>query len=107
MFKSILSKLISAIMKNDVHKVSHYLKNGVDPDGYEDKARIRPLHFSVAYGAYDSAKLLIEAGADPLAESEEGTPLDLAHEQDDKQMLLLFSWRWLKTLKVFTKKPQT
>ncbi len=85
------ARLIKAIINNDTNAVSTCLAAGADPNGYEDYAKITPLHISVAFKSIGSAQLLLAYGANPLAEDQEGfTPIDEACARQDSEMSALF-----------------
>jgi ankyrin repeat protein len=86
-----MTDLISAVMANDTLKVQQLLLNGIDPNGVEDSAMVTPLHFAAQYGSYESALILIEAGALIDARTSDGiTPLEIAklHSKFDIVALL-------------------
>lgn len=84
-------QLIEAIVSNNLNKARRCLARGANPNSYEDKAKIRPLHFAVLYHALECAKLLMTVGADPLARDHDGqTPFDLAQELNYPEVLHLF-----------------
>jgi|GEM_PF-1962104 len=71
--------LINAIFENQSEKVKNLLKSGIDPNCYEDRDKVRPLHHSIfrVSQAITIMQLLIQSGADPNAQNIEGeTPLD-------------------------------
>lgn len=74
--------LIDAVMESNVDKVKEFLEEGSDPNFYEDMVRVRPIHFAAQRQGTDALevmKLLIAAGADPKAETDDGvTAIDLA-----------------------------
>lgn len=62
-----------------------------NPNGWEDQAKVRPLHFAAQHNTIASAKVLIKAGAMVSAETSEGiTPLEIAilHSHPDMVALL-------------------
>ena len=46
----------------------------------------RPIHDAIEVGAFDLVKLLIQNGADPLAEQGEKTPAEFALEMDEPEI---------------------
>ena len=75
----LLSALINAITNNQVKKVMQLLRQGANPNGYEDNLLFSPLHWAAAHSKVEIAKLLIDAGADLEAKDHEGfTPLETA-----------------------------
>jgi len=74
-----MDDLIEAVIIDDVAKVQQLLEKGVNPDGFEDEAKVRPLHFAAQHNAIGSAQLLIAMGADINAQTTDGmTPLKVA-----------------------------
>ena len=57
-----MHSLIEAVLKNNFEKVADCLKQGANPNGYEDWAKVRPLHLAVLNNALESAKVLVAAG---------------------------------------------
>lgn len=91
MSNELLISLIEATIKNNVAEVCFSLEKGADPNGYEDKAKLRPLHYATLYNAYDCAEILITHGANPLAENDDGeTPFDLAKLHRREKITHLF-----------------
>jgi ankyrin repeat protein len=83
--------LIAAIMANNGPALQQILLDGVDPNGYEDEAMVTPLHFAAQYNAQACAEVLLFAGADVTAETQDGlTPIDVAllHEYEEMAELL-------------------
>lgn len=77
--KKMFGELLDSIIAHDLDKIKALIEKGVDVNGYEDHAKLRPLHFAVQYNFKAAIKVLIEAGADPFAQTSEGeTPLDIA-----------------------------
>lgn len=82
--------LIEAIEVDDDIQVANLLSSGMNPNGYEDYARVRPLHFAAQYNALRSAYLLLKAGADASCKTIDGlTPLEVARIHKHKEMILL------------------
>ena len=91
MLKTLSEELFKAIKENNTEVVALCLEQGISPNEYEDWAKIRPLHFAVANNAYETAQILIAAGANPFAEDAEGeSPFELARVLDNKRMTSLF-----------------
>jgi ankyrin repeat protein len=68
-----------AAKNNDVDGVRRRLAAGVDVNLTENRSRYTPLHFAVQDGALDTARVLLEEGADVQAGYSPGaTPLHLA-----------------------------
>lgn len=59
-----LEQLIVAVIDNNINRIKILLQKGVDPNGYLDEAKLRPLHFAAQNNSFEAAKLLITAGAD-------------------------------------------
>ena len=68
------SVIHSAVMNNQVRMVRLLTKDGVDVNLVLEHLKT-PLHITARYSCDAVAKLLLEHGADPNAESEWGTPL--------------------------------
>lgn len=86
-----MEQLIEAVIANDSTQVEELLRKGTDPNGYEDDAQVRPLHFAAQHNSKACAELLILAGGDTHARTKDGlTPLDIAklHRHDDLVRLL-------------------
>jgi len=91
MEKRPITKLIEAIIKNDENEVAQLLMQGVDPNSYEDDLQIRPLHFAVQYGAYESCQQLLKAGADVHAKRADGETIEsIAKIYGHEHILRLF-----------------
>jgi ankyrin repeat protein len=60
----IQNKLVQAVCKNNTAKVSELLNSGADVNG-TNKYGMTPLVTAVSYRSYESAKVLLESGADP------------------------------------------
>lgn len=87
-----LAKLIEAVVANDAKLVQQLLLGGVDPNSYEDAAKVCPLHFAAQYNSLESALLLVRAGADIKAKTADGlTPLEIAEINlyGDRMLVLL------------------
>ncbi len=86
-------QLIEAVMENDKHRVQFCLEKGADPKYTEDKALFTPLHIAVIFNARDVVELLVMAGGDLKAETDEeqATPLDLARQRKNTELIALFS----------------
>lgn len=88
----LLADLIEAVMRNDVNAARQSLESGADVNGCEDDVNLTPLHVAATNRAVECVELLLLAGANPIAETDEGeTPLDCAkvgsklHEVDEKR----------------------
>jgi len=84
-----IEQLIEAIIDSDFDSIRTLLQRGVDPNGYLDDAKLRPLHFAAQYNALEAAKLLITAGADISActEPDRETPLAVAKLYNHKKFV--------------------
>jgi uncharacterized protein len=84
-----LEDLIDAIINNNLKRVKHLLQKKIDPNGYLDNAKLRPLHFAAQNNFLEAAQLLIAAGADPAARTEpdQETPLDMAKLHNSKSLI--------------------
>ena len=83
-------ELIEAVMEREAEMVAAILHTGMNPNYYQDMAQLRPLHFAAQAGALDIAFLLLEAGADPQAETDCGqTPLEAAKLHSQWRMVQL------------------
>lgn len=84
-------KLHKAVAENNVWQVRALLEKRVNPNLVEDEALITPLHIAAQNNAIDIATLLILAGANINAETEEGeTPLNIAHNYHYEELIALF-----------------
>ncbi len=86
--------LIDAIIKNDQQEVAELLLKGCDPQQAEDAANVTPLHFAVQNNRLEIAHILLNAGANPLAQEGDGgdTPFDVAILMKDEKMISLLTW---------------
>ncbi len=87
-----LEVLLDSITNANLDEIHKLIHQGVNVNGYEDAAKIRPLHIALQYHASDVIKVLIAAGADPHAETSDGmTPLDIArlHNNEDQYLAIL------------------
>ena len=78
--------LLDAIINQDSKEVNRLLGNNADPNACDDHAKVSPLHYAAQGGSLEIFKVLVAAGADINAKTEEGdTPLDVAilHKHDD------------------------
>jgi ankyrin repeat protein len=87
-----MDHLIQAIIDEDVESVTELLKKGANPNGFEDKDRITPLHFVAQKNSDASlqmARALLSAGANPLARNEPDaqTPIDVARLMSSPEMV--------------------
>lgn len=72
-------ELLDAIIANDGAAVQRLLSQGANPNCFEDKCLIRPLHFAAVYNCEDAIFPLIKSGAKIDARTADGyTPLDIA-----------------------------
>lgn len=72
-------ELLDAVIANDAIAVEKLLNEGANPNCFEDKCQIRPLHFAAVYNAYDTVFLLVKAGAKIEAINADGySPMDIA-----------------------------
>lgn len=85
--------LIEAVMAEDVEEVIDLLAQGVDPNAYEDRDKIRPLHFVAqqkSAKALEIARILLGAGADPCAQTaDRQTPMEIAELTNCAEMVLI------------------
>lgn len=85
-----MEHLIEAVIANDSSQVEKLLRQGANPNGYEDEAKVTPLHFAAQHNSKASAELLILAGADLHAQTSDGlTPLDIAKLHRHHEMVQL------------------
>ena len=83
-------ELFEAVSKNDVFKVMKLLEEGVDPNQLDIDQHYTALHHAVQNNAPDVVLLLVTAGADLNAKTEENlTVFDLARQARDQKMLHL------------------
>lgn len=84
--------VIESVMQNDYKGLITCLASGISPNCYEDGDKLSPLHFAVSYESFTCAQILIAFGADLSAEDGDGdTPIMLAQQLDNEQMLELFT----------------
>ena len=81
--------LIEAIVKKDIKKVKELLANGVNPNSSEDSTLFSPLHLAAGNNSLKIVELLIAAGADITAQTEDGiTVLDMAQISRNPKILI-------------------
>ena len=90
------NRLIQAVIDEDVEEVKRLLLFGADPNGVEDDDKITPLHFLAqkkTVPAIKIAKILIAAGANPLAPNQPDgqTPLEIAQHFCSLEMIQILS----------------
>jgi ankyrin repeat protein len=82
--------LINAIINDDLLQVKQLLEKGAEANISDDDANVTPLHYAVLHNKVSIAELLITAGANLNARSnEDQTPLELAQELGHKEMIAL------------------
>lgn len=82
--------LIEAVVQNNSDEVKKLLNAGVNPNHYEDLAKLYPIHFAALYNALDVVPLLVKAGADATAKSSEGiTAMEIAKQHNHLDMVQL------------------
>ncbi len=95
-FSGIISdmNLVEAVLNNDLTEVTNLLSKGFDPNEAEDEANVTPLHFAVQNNRLEIAHILLNAGANPLAQEGDGgdTPFDVAILMKDEKMISLLTW---------------
>lgn len=78
---SLNGKLLDAVIANDSQRVEELLAQGANPNCFEDKCEIRPLHFASVYNSCDVIFPLIKSGAKVDALTDDGyTPIDIANQ---------------------------
>ncbi len=74
-------ELLDAVIANDLATVDKLLAQKANPNCYEDKCQIRPLHFACVYNAVDVVFPLIKAGAKIDTITSDGyKPMDIAKQ---------------------------
>lgn len=85
-----MEHLIEAVIADNAAQVQQLLDSGLDPNGCEDSAQVRPLHFAAQHNSLASAKVLIQAGASVDAKTADGvTPLEIAMLHSHQAMVEL------------------
>lgn len=85
-----ITPLIYASIENKPQMIKFFLSKSVQINSRDSKLGLTPLHFAIANGAFDSAKLLIESGADVNSLGfDNTTPLILASEQNSLEIVSL------------------
>jgi hypothetical protein len=51
-----MKHLIEAVIADNPLEVQRLLDSGLDPNGWEDQAKVRPLHFAAHYNARASGQ---------------------------------------------------
>ena len=78
---SLDGKLLNAVIANDGQLVEELLTQGANPNCFEDKCEIRPLHFACVYNSNNVIFPLIKNGAKINAITNEGySPIDIANQ---------------------------
>jgi ankyrin repeat protein len=89
--KYLLGALLEAVVRDDADIVAVLISLGADPNGYEDKHSITPLHFACTFRSALSAKILLKGGANKNARDREGvSPYDMAVGMNDTEFLNIF-----------------
>ncbi len=88
--------LIQAVLNEDVEAVALLLQQGISPNVCEDTDKITPLHFVAqkdSEAALKIAQLLMDAGADPSAQTDPDgqTPIEVAKLMSNVGMLAVLS----------------
>ena len=86
-----MDELIRNIQCNNVEACNRLLAKGADPNGHEDIALIRPVHFAAAYNAGNTMLALLAAGANPHHQTIDGqTAMNIAklHNHDEIVQML-------------------
>ncbi len=88
--------LINAVLNNDIFQVKLLLENDTDPNQTDDDASVTPLHYAAQSNTLEIAKLLIAAGANCLAETDDRqTPIQIAKLYGHLEMIKLLSRTYL------------
>jgi len=83
-----LIRFMQAIRKQDIETVKKMLEQGVDANGYEDRAKFTPLHVAATYGVTEIIPLLINAGANVDNETDDHLkPADFAKNEQTFYLL--------------------
>src|SRR5262245_42692910 len=87
-----IDALIETVKANNPQEVQRLLNAGIDPNHYEDPAKVTPLHFAAQANAWQSAMVLLQAGAKVNAETADGlTPLNVAQMGQHIEMTKVLS----------------
>jgi len=82
-------KLLDAVQANCFQSVKQLLELGANPNYSEDDAQLTSLHIAVTFESVDVIPLLITAGADIHAETDEGImPIQLLPALQRKNITL-------------------
>ena len=89
--KTLSSRLIRAVINNDVKLVGYLLNRGANPNSALDRANITPLHYAALNNALEVIPLLVEAGAILEAETQpEGyTAIEIAFLHGNYQIAMV------------------
>ena len=92
----IQQQLIDAIIANDPIAVKFCLEHGAKPSYCEDIAALSPIHYAAIYRSNSVIELLIMAGADisALTEDARETALDIARRQNNPIMIKKITQLW-------------
>ncbi len=88
-------RLLDAVIANNIQLVEELLDQGANPNCFEDKCEVRPLHFACVYNAHEVIFPLIKSGAKIDALTADGyTPMDIAKQlkhEDIAELLMQLS----------------
>lgn len=90
-YKEDLKKFIQlrkTIINDDSETVAALLEAGLNPNGYEDANQFTPLHMAALYGADKSIPILLGAGANLHAMTDDG--ISVFDMTDNEETLILF-----------------
>ena len=74
-------ELLDAVIANDATALEKLLTQGANPNCFEDKCQIRPLHFASVYNSIDVVFPLVKAGAKIDAQTSDGySAIDIAKQ---------------------------
>jgi len=80
-----------AAMKNNFGIVKLLVKSGAKVNAQDEYMKLTALHFSAFWGNVEMAKFLLESGADPSIENDDGlTAADLAWQFEHKDLVRFF-----------------
>ena len=98
---------VSAAICNRVEGLKFFLDKGFYLDESNKESRFTPLQGAARFGAYDTAKYLLEKGADPTKKTYEPQPMgfgpykfldsyELALKSEDPRVIALLKEAWMK-----------
>lgn len=85
-------QLLDAVIADDIQLVEELLAQGANPNYFEDKCEIRPLHFASVYNATEVIFPLVRSGAKIDAVTADGyTATDIARQLNHTEVVTILT----------------